>query len=1292
MARKAATAQPEVPQAPPQRITRARTRTAINKAIGKLESDIVDVQEATAPAKRGRPKTKTGDTSAKPTSKISKPSTVAPEAILPKKRGPKPKTKEVKLTSLDEELSDDDMNVVPVRMTVGTRLSARRREKETPTTSTTCSLERKKTVSRTKQTRKVDQKDDQVGDDDDDDELAGSQPMRRSTTPKAATTTARKPSTASKETKSCKKSTARSSIAEPGLKPVIHVLPGSLRLRKAEPGKMKKKVTFLDITEDSDKENLPLKAPKVAKNKSKPEVGLTAQPVRRRANPVTETITEKPKEPLSPKKATQVTKSTVSDSSEICPDDDDVFGTISCPPIRSPSKTSSGAPGLTSPTKRIDLASPMRPPSRGLASSAVIEDIKEENTANGSRLLLFHDTEMGASPAKRPPPSPFQCALRQSPIKAPVFKGSKLFLQADTDALEQTRTSPLKESPKKVKLDSLNQSSQGVQISPTKNRQSPLKNLPRRPQSPMKFPPLQQTIGIADQNTTPICASNSSEADIASPMEISTPPRTPNVLDKGIDEDITRMADLMGRETQNSCRDTDSVMDFLTTEETHLHPDLKDVCPESPLDILTPAVENGGFWGVETSSRCETIASAKNPSSVRTPACILSPALSPPLFSRPNPEAFNYRENTQDEESEAESMIASPTRRPLRTKSCLGSPSLESTQQHTDIGFTPLANKLSGWAASSPEKRNPGVYGQRGLFSPEIRREGSPQRNSQRSFPSPVTVVSNSLDDISIFEEKDSVDMSGVVHNVIGDFEGQSDINMDSNSAMDASESELPEVFEDVYGYENIPLQEQTIIMNLENFEEEDISIDLGPINQNEQPGIFEGIYGDENAPPQEPNLYEDIVSIQETLSDAPQQPSLPMSITPVRRISTRQSTAHAICKVPLKPDEHESLNIPRKRSRSSIGSKNPTPLVDRSRTLPSPRKNRSPLKSFDATLEDGDCTENQPYLLPERTKPSTWSGRRSPIKSPSKNKPESDSKTLQGAVIFVDVHTAEGADASGIFIELLTQMGAKPLKSWNWNPRSSMSPVDGVDPRDAKVGITHVVYKDGGIRTLEKVREANGVVKCVGVGWVLDCERENKWVDETNYTVDLSMIPRGGGKRRKSMEPRALSNMNGTLVSSVSSASGRRGGVDQEAVQEFMRLSPTPQTPRYDSTTSGMCILSTTDDPEFEQQPETPKQRFSHAPVYSTPEQNRSDESGYAMDFEGTSVMSPTTPYYLSAGAKLVQQTCPPKQSRQGLFPLDREVEEEQDRNLKFRLEAARRRSLVWKPKIGSPLGKQYI
>lgn len=45
-------------------------------------------------------------------------------------------------------------------------------------------------------------------------------------------------------------------------------------------------------------------------------------------------------------------------------------------------------------------------------------------------------------------------------------------------------------------------------------------------------------------------------------------------------------------------------------------------------------------------------------------------------------------------------------------------------------------------------------------------------------------------------------------------------------------------------------------------------------------------------------------------------------------------------------------------------------------------------------------------------------------------------------------------------------------------------------------------------------------------------CERENAWLDEAPYLVDIAHVPRGGQRRRKSMEPRALANVNGTLLS----------------------------------------------------------------------------------------------------------------------------------------------------------------
>lgn len=108
----------------------------------------------------------------------------------------------------------------------------------------------------------------------------------------------------------------------------------------------------------------------------------------------------------------------------------------------------------------------------------------------------------------------------------------------------------------------------------------------------------------------------------------------------------------------------------------------------------------------------------------------------------------------------------------------------------------------------------------------------------------------------------------------------------------------------------------------------------------------------------------------------------------------------------------------------------------------------------------------------------------------------------LAGAVVFVDVYTAEGADASRPYEDALRELGARVLKSWNWNP-------DGGN-KD-KIGITHVVFKEGSPRTLQKVKDSKGVVVCVGVGWVIQCQNEQAWMDESQFSVDLDTIPRGG-------------------------------------------------------------------------------------------------------------------------------------------------------------------------------------
>jgi len=66
----------------------------------------------------------------------------------------------------------------------------------------------------------------------------------------------------------------------------------------------------------------------------------------------------------------------------------------------------------------------------------------------------------------------------------------------------------------------------------------------------------------------------------------------------------------------------------------------------------------------------------------------------------------------------------------------------------------------------------------------------------------------------------------------------------------------------------------------------------------------------------------------------------------------------------------------------------------------------------------------------------------------------------------------------------------------------------------------------------------------------------------------------------------------------------------------------------------------------------------------------------------------SPTTPYFLHP-QQLIQQTCPPKQTQQPLFPTVDSRNGLSSESIRERLLLARRKSLQFVPKVGSPLAK---
>ena len=204
----------------------------------------------------------------------------------------------------------------------------------------------------------------------------------------------------------------------------------------------------------------------------------------------------------------------------------------------------------------------------------------------------------------------------------------------------------------------------------------------------------------------------------------------------------------------------------------------------------------------------------------------------------------------------------------------------------------------------------------------------------------------------------------------------------------------------------------------------------------------------------------------------------------------------------------------------------------------------------------------------------------------------------LRGIIAMVEVYTLEGASASAPFVALLHRLGAKTTRAWSDK-------------------VTHVVFKDGSPTTLQRVRlhnkevEANGkgsIIRCVNSRWVNDCDSEGTHKDESDeaYVVDIAEVPRGGKRRRKSMEPSALMNLGGNIVRDRKSSLGRAS---------VGRVSSLGRSPL-----------------KFDSPAKQPKISMVETPKVDIAEKENSED--------GQS--SPATPAWIAAPDKLVQQTAP--------------------------------------------------
>lgn len=385
---------------------------------------------------------------------------------------------------------------------------------------------------------------------------------------------------------------------------------------------------------------------------------------------------------------------------------------------------------------------------------------------------------------------------------------------------------------------------------------------------------------------------------------------------------------------------------------------------------------------------------------------------------------------------------------------------------NVDIGFTPLASKFDSWETNTPSQAKPARPRRRGVFS----LVGPLQKPAEHATPAQDDV---SYPDLSRTPLADTPALFAELP-----------LQAESDGARTPPQS--PHTPESA-----VPQQAHSMVyspIRLDIFEDPELSDSEEMVPEPKQPSPHM------EAP--ESTEAQDDGSLSDDDDKENCHSPVILPATPIRRGTDHLRTVHTVSKVPLKGEgEVSPLKLPRKRGHS-LESRSPTRASPRMRkpviflgseAVPkfsphkAPRSSRSPSPKRRCSTPRRSLGTQPDIQVPQSPSVVSSAGKT------SRRKSIVSQQALQGAVVYVDVHTTEGEDASGIFVELLQQMGARCFRSWSWNPRSSMSPVDGVDPKESKVGITHVVYKDGGLRTLEKVKHAGGLVKCVGVGWVLE-------------------------------------------------------------------------------------------------------------------------------------------------------------------------------------------------------------
>ncbi|KAI0007741.1 hypothetical protein F4779DRAFT_590430 [Xylariaceae sp. FL0662B] len=1072
----------------------------------------------------------------------------------------------------------------------------------------------------------------------------------------AKKTTRRRAASSAKETAGVITTTV-STEPTPGLKSAVS------RPASRIGGVVKKTVTF----QEPEKENMvPNPAAKPKRKTTETATGMRAKPVRkpaaagrttRASAKATTTSTEdkKEKSPLSPKKDVQNRPMSRDAGS------DDELATVEKTPLKPMMK------------------SPVKPPSSMRTLDPQPHDPDED-----------HDTQQTAepagssvfgSPARRPPSSPWKDTMKSPAKKVDAFP-PLIFSSAANDG--QAAHSPAKSSilqspakrphmPIKALQPPAQESSQNSR-SPVKA--SLLQSPAKRPLMSLKV--LGSPVRPTEDDPDKLFGTKTSPTEEISPIqdvqstapEFSEMVKTEDVAamdDKGHeDEDHEdevefeypsqlsfpgRLSAVLPRHADPALKDNPLPVEVPVAQQSESH------ATEPAATLETPNIEADELAGdpmevdeVETVERDAPIAARTT-----TPQSPPKRAINPAFGLRAKDLDDHYMSESEDELASSGKMTSKyqddttltsgalpSTPTPAASKNPRnGLPSsavkaatraIRSVSKGSRLGFTPLAMQLSEWKASSPSK----------LSNNELAPTGT--ESKEEGF--------------SLLSDQGGQVNDGSPSRGFFDDEMRIRAEMENQAAMEAAlEADIAAAYDEPE-FDDIEITDEDIELAAEANERslvEPARVDEMAENQAHDDSISDASqeYGDENAVPIDPSLLGARASAGQVAPVTPMRPSAPR-------------TCHTVSKVPLKPADDSPPRSIKKRSASAskLPVKRPSGLSRNATVISySPTRDSSKMD-----IDEDDDGSKQSPVTPSKS--DIWSTMGTLARTPRR---DLNPSLLRGAVVFVDVHTTEGADASTVFLDLLSQMGARCVKSWPWNPTNS---ADG-ESSISKVGITHVVYKDGGKRTLEKVRESGGVVQCVGVGWVLDCERENEWLDEAPYYIDTSMVPRGGRNRRKSMEPKALTNVNGTLVTPMknNTAPGRE-----------CQTVPNNHISRRDSTIWMRSPPDHGDDENGRTDRDDDFDMLTPVPKTPAPEV----VARFAMD---VTPETPSASYYEENSpekAELLMRTCPPKQNM--FADLGGGVlRQEKDQSVMMRLMAARRKSLQFAPKIASPLSKAW-